>query len=72
MSQNVENKNKNGKAEQRGLSPGSPLDWVLDNKNDYFTKLLVNGQDKKLPEKIVEMVSSYETDENAECIKLLL
>lgn len=72
MSQNVENKNTNGKAEQRSLSPGSPLDWVLDNKNDYFTKLLVNGQDKKLPEKIVEMVTDYETDENAECIKLLL
>lgn len=72
MSQNVESNNKNDKAEQRSLSPGSPLDWVLDNKNDYFTKLLVNGQDKKLPEEIVKMVSNYETDENAECIKLLL
>lgn len=66
-------KSFDGNAEIRGVRPGSPMEWLMDNTNEKFTSLMVHVRDKNLPKNLIEMVNKLEKQPGeAECIKLFL
>lgn len=51
----------------------SPLDWILENKNVIFTKLLDDVRDKNLNIQLVKMIEDHESEiGEGDCIKLLM
>lgn len=59
--------------ERRAVSPGTPLDWLLENKSTSFSKLLVDVRDANLPQRVIDLVGTLEEKSgDADCLKLLV